>query len=366
MRWRAPMRSVVARRCSSEPASRADAVRAIGAHGQTVRHRPRRVRRHRLHAAAEQRRAAGRAERHRRRLRLPQPRRRRRRPGRAAGAGVPPRDVRRDAARRVAVLNLGGIANLTRAAAPTAATIGFDCGPGNALLDLWCERHTRPAFDADGALGRRRHGRSTPLLAAMLRRAVLRAAAAEEHRPRPVQRRWLDAHAGAARRRQHAPAGRAGDAGRADRAAAARRDLSGMRRERGELLVCGGGALNGDLMRRLAALPAGVRCGRADERGLAGRRRSRLRVRLAGARIRRARSPATCAGVTGARGPRVLGALYPADIDGGRAKAKAARRRPCSRSVDEALRREKLEPQPQVVVAFGFLITNCAPCRSSL
>jgi acyl-CoA thioesterase I len=27
---------------------------------------------------------------------------------------------------------------------------------------------------------------------------------------------------------------------------------------------------------------------------------------------------------------------------------------------------EKLDPQPQVVVAFGFLITNCAPCRSSL
>ncbi len=27
---------------------------------------------------------------------------------------------------------------------------------------------------------------------------------------------------------------------------------------------------------------------------------------------------------------------------------------------------EKLEPQPQVVVALGFLITNCAPCRSSL
>jgi hypothetical protein len=26
---------------------------------------------------------------------------------------------------------------------------------------------------------------------------------------------------------------------------------------------------------------------------------------------------------------------------------------------------EKLDPQPQVVVAFGFLITNCEPCRSS-
>jgi hypothetical protein len=27
---------------------------------------------------------------------------------------------------------------------------------------------------------------------------------------------------------------------------------------------------------------------------------------------------------------------------------------------------EKLDPQPQVLVAFGFLITNWAPCRSSL
>lgn len=27
---------------------------------------------------------------------------------------------------------------------------------------------------------------------------------------------------------------------------------------------------------------------------------------------------------------------------------------------------EKLEPQPQVLVAFGFLMTNCAPCKSSL
>lgn len=27
---------------------------------------------------------------------------------------------------------------------------------------------------------------------------------------------------------------------------------------------------------------------------------------------------------------------------------------------------EKEEPQPQVVVAFGLRITNCAPCRSSL
>ena len=52
------------------------------------------VRRHRLHAAVDERRAAGRAVWHRRGLRPAQPRRGRRRPGRAAGAGAACRPVR--------------------------------------------------------------------------------------------------------------------------------------------------------------------------------------------------------------------------------------------------------------------------------
>lgn len=49
-----------------------------------------------------------------------------------------------------AVLNLGGIANLTLL--PRNGEVrGFDTGPANALLDAWCERHTGHAFDADGA-----------------------------------------------------------------------------------------------------------------------------------------------------------------------------------------------------------------------
>ena len=50
----------------------------------------------------------------------------------------------------VAVLNLGGIGNLTVLAAD-GSTLGFDCGPGNALMDAWCQRHAGKAFDADGA-----------------------------------------------------------------------------------------------------------------------------------------------------------------------------------------------------------------------
>jgi anhydro-N-acetylmuramic acid kinase len=52
-------------------------------------------------------------------VRLPQPRRGRRRPGRAAGAGLPRRRFRRPG-QDVAVLNIGGIANLTLLPAPRA------------------------------------------------------------------------------------------------------------------------------------------------------------------------------------------------------------------------------------------------------
>ena len=52
----------------------------------------------------------------------------------------------------VAVLNLGGIGNLTLLPAQ-GAVLGFDCGPGNALLDLWCQRHQGRPYD-DGGPGR--------------------------------------------------------------------------------------------------------------------------------------------------------------------------------------------------------------------
>ena len=67
---------------------------------------------------------------------------------------------RRDEA--VAVLNIGGISNVTILGAtlenPLTSTlanatdlVGFDCGPGNALMDYWCQKHTGQAFDAGGS-----------------------------------------------------------------------------------------------------------------------------------------------------------------------------------------------------------------------
>ncbi len=52
------------------------------------------------------------------------------------------------ALRRV-ILNVGGIANVSLLA-PGEPVRGHDCGPGNVLLDEWCLRHTGQAYDADG------------------------------------------------------------------------------------------------------------------------------------------------------------------------------------------------------------------------
>ena len=54
------------------------------------------------------------------------------------------------------IANIGGIANLTilppvSSGAPVA---GFDCGPGNMLMDAWCFQRTGRFYDEDGAWAR--------------------------------------------------------------------------------------------------------------------------------------------------------------------------------------------------------------------
>lgn len=47
------------------------------------------------------------------------------------------------------IVNIGGISNLTNLA-PGSTTSGFDCGPGNLLMDAWCMQHLDKPYDADG------------------------------------------------------------------------------------------------------------------------------------------------------------------------------------------------------------------------
>jgi anhydro-N-acetylmuramic acid kinase len=59
----------------------------------------------------------------------------------------------RELPRPLAVLNIGGVANVTWIGSD-GALIAFDTGPGNGPLDDWVTRHTGQAFDRDGALAR--------------------------------------------------------------------------------------------------------------------------------------------------------------------------------------------------------------------
>lgn len=283
---------------------RPDQVRAIGAHGQTVRHQPRP--------------AAGDGY----TLQLANPALLaeltaidvvadfRSRDVAAAGQGAPlapffHRAVFGAPGQCVAVLNVGGIANLTLLA-PDGGILGFDCGPGNSLMDAWCRRHWHRAFDDGGALAA--SGAVLPqLLAALEDEPYFRAAAPKSTGRDLFNDAWLDArlagHAGAAPQDVLATLAEltaracAGDLRRLD--AAPR-----------QLVVCGGGALNGHLMRRLSALLAPLPVLSSAQLGLPP-----LQVEASAfawlARAHVERAPIDTPPVTGARGPRVLGALYP-------------------------------------------------------
>ncbi|MCG6326404.1 anhydro-N-acetylmuramic acid kinase, partial [Vibrio alginolyticus] len=49
----------------------------------------------------------------------------------------------------VVVLNIGGIANVS-VLKPGGDVVGYDTGPGNVLMDGWCQRHTGQAYDRNG------------------------------------------------------------------------------------------------------------------------------------------------------------------------------------------------------------------------
>jgi len=209
----------------------------------------------------------------------------------------------------VAVLNLGGIANLT-VLGPNDEVIGFDCGPANTLLDLWCERSSGQAFDRDGAAAAR-GAVDARLLDALRAEAYFALAPPKSTGLDLFNASWLDARLDAADARARL---RSEDVQAtlaqltADVVAAACRRHAAEARD---LVVCGGGAFNADLMARLGRAVAPMTVVASDARGLpADQVEASAFAWLAQAHLeRRAGNVATA---TGAAGPRVLGALYPA------------------------------------------------------
>ena len=207
----------------------------------------------------------------------------------------------------LAVLNLGGIGNLTALHAD-GRTTGFDCGPGNALLDLWSQRHTGQRFDDRGAWAASGQV-DAPLLAAMSTEPYFAMPLPKSTGRDLFNANWLDRFVVA-----RGAALKAVDvqATLAELTAAVCAEAVGQQAARAStVLVCGGGAFNDHLMQRLAARLPGVTVQSTATRGLPPSEVEACAFAwLARAFVRR--EPANLPSVTGATGPRVLGALYPA------------------------------------------------------
>ena len=157
------------------------AVRAIGAHGQTVRHRPQLGFSVQLNAPALLAELSG----------IDVVADFRSRDIAAGGHGAPLASLFHIAAFSGplprAVVNVGGISNLT--GLPKAGSdedvVGFDIGPGNLLLDHWAHKHFAMPFDRDGAIAMSSRA-DQPLLDALLAEPFFAAAAAKEQRSRAL------------------------------------------------------------------------------------------------------------------------------------------------------------------------------------
>lgn len=202
------------------------------------------------------------------------------------------------------IINVGGIANIT--SLPTEGCVsGFDCGPGNMLMDAWCLEHTGAAYDRGGAWAA--SGQVIPdLLNRLLNLSYfslpppkstgreifdldwLRSQLTGNETARDVQATLLQLTVGTI-------------------AGAVEKYYS----TASELYICGGGAHNKALLSRLQQRLSDRRIALTDELGICADWVEAFAFAWL-ARQTLEHQPGNLPAVTGASGSRVLGAIYPA------------------------------------------------------
>ncbi|PWF24971.1 anhydro-N-acetylmuramic acid kinase [Corticimicrobacter populi] len=280
----------------------AASIRAIGAHGQTIRHRPDQGFTLQLNAPALLAELTG----------IAVIADFRSRDVAAGGQGAPLVPAFHAAAFRQsapqAILNLGGIANLT-ILRPDAAPQGFDTGPANMLMDAWCLRHTNQPYDRDGNWAG--SGQCLPdLLAALISSEPWFDMTPPKSTGRDLfSLHWLDQRLAS----HHGHALRPEDVQATLLALTVHticHDMARHAADASRLLVCGGGAANRHLMQALTdALPCKVMP--TDMQGIPAQQVEAAAFGWLAHAFEQA-IPAGLPEVTGARRATILGARYPA------------------------------------------------------
>jgi anhydro-N-acetylmuramic acid kinase len=201
-----------------------------------------------------------------------------------------------------AIVNIGGIANVTDLPV-TGVVTGFDCGPGNLLLDAWAQRHLNLPLDRDGAWAG--SGRAIPALLTKLRAdEYFRAAPPKSTGREKFNLDWLT--------RQLAGGELAADVQATLLALTAGeiadsigKFIAGVQ----EVYLCGGGARNAALVALLAQLLAPRAVAATDALGVDAEHVEAFAFAWL-AHQTLSSQPGNLPGVTGAHGARILGAIY--------------------------------------------------------
>ena len=201
-----------------------------------------------------------------------------------------------------AVVNIGGIANISLVTAGGDVT-GWDTGPGNTLMDAWIAKHQGEPFDRDGewaASG----AVIAPLLGALLQDPYFSTHPPKSTGPEYFHLDWLATHLSGAEAPADVQCTLAELTAESIALALAQQLLDVVR-------VCGGGANNAWLMQRLTDRLGGTAVTTTEAIGVdpewveAWAFAWLAEQTLAG-------QPGNVPAVTGARGPRVLGGIFPA------------------------------------------------------
>ncbi len=232
----------------------------------------------------------------------------------AGGQGAPlvpafHREIFGSAGASAAVVNIGGIANATALAAD-GRVLGLDTGPGNMLLDLWCQRHLGLPYDRDGAWGAQGQINAA-LLERLLAEPYFALQGIKSTGRDLFHADWLQ------RQLQGFEALTPADVQAtlveltAHSIAQALRTLDWGGTPLSEVLVCGGGARNAALMSSLRRQLGNCQLMTTAERGWPVDLVEAAAFAWLAWRTLEGQ-PGNLSAVTGAAGPRILGAIYPA------------------------------------------------------
>lgn len=200
------------------------------------------------------------------------------------------------------IVNVGGIANLTNLP-PNGGVSGFDCGPGNLLMDAWIKKHRQLEFDAEGSWAA--SGKVLPsLLNDFLAEPYFGLAPPKSSGRDLFSLAWLETHIRKGYQPQDVQATLLQLTAETI-ALAAEKYCGGVK----EIYLCGGGAYNSHLLLQLRLRLPTARIALTDELKIPAQQVEALAFAWLAKQTMESK-PGNMPSATGAEGPRILGAIY--------------------------------------------------------